>query len=78
MSGALCYPPCKAGYNGNGPVCWQQCPAGKVECGGALCVDSADKCTDFAQDIGKNTVLAAVGLAAAILTGGTIGIMQII
>ena len=22
MSGLLCYPPCKAGYSGNGPVCW--------------------------------------------------------
>ena len=22
MSGALCYPTCKSGYNGNGPVCW--------------------------------------------------------
>lgn len=21
-SGALCYPPCKNGYHGNGPVCW--------------------------------------------------------
>ena len=22
MSGLLCYPPCKEGYSGNGPVCW--------------------------------------------------------
>ena len=22
MSGALCYPPCRGGYSGNGPVCW--------------------------------------------------------
>ena len=22
MSGLLCYPPCKSGYSGNGPVCW--------------------------------------------------------
>ena len=26
--GALCYPKCKAGYNGQGPVCWKTCPAG--------------------------------------------------
>lgn len=27
-SGALCYPPCRDGYSGVGPVCWQQCAAG--------------------------------------------------
>ncbi len=26
--GALCYPKCKAGFNGVGPVCWGTCPAG--------------------------------------------------
>ena len=24
--GALCYPFCRDGYNGVGPVCWQNCP----------------------------------------------------
>merc|ERR1719258_151767 len=35
-NGALCYPDCKAGYNGVGPVCWQICPKGWVD-EGALC-----------------------------------------
>jgi hypothetical protein len=35
-SGLLCYPPCKAGYDGVGPVCWQQCPAGYHD-DGAFC-----------------------------------------
>jgi hypothetical protein len=26
-SGLLCYPPCKDGYTGVGPVCWQNCPS---------------------------------------------------
>ena len=78
MSGLLCYPPCKNGYAGNGPVCWQQCPAGKVNCGGALCVDSPDLCTDFAKSVASNAVTAAVAIAAVVLSGGTIGIMQII
>ena len=26
--GALCYPKCKAGFNGVGPVCWGKCPEG--------------------------------------------------
>ena len=78
MSGLLCYPPCKNGYAGNGPVCWQQCPAGKVNCGGALCVDSADKCTDFVQNIVQSAVVAVAAVAATVLSGGTIGVMQII
>ena len=78
MSGLLCYPPCKNGYAGNGPVCWQQCPAGKVNCGGALCVDSPELCTDFAKSVATNAVTAAVAIAVAVLSGGTIGIMQII
>ena len=33
----LCYTPCKnERYNGIGPVCWEECPAGTYECG-ALC-----------------------------------------
>lgn len=35
-NGALCYPPCKAGYYGVGPVCWESCPAGYIN-EGALC-----------------------------------------
>lgn len=27
-NGLLCYPPCKAGYYGVGPVCYQSCPSG--------------------------------------------------
>lgn len=27
-SGLLCYPKCKEGYSGVGPVCWQNCPSG--------------------------------------------------
>lgn len=78
MSGLLCYPPCHAGYRGNGPVCWQQCPTGKQECGGALCVDSADACSDFAKSTATNAVTLAVAIAATVLSGGTIGILQII
>jgi len=26
--GGLCYPECKAGYKGVGPVCWERCPEG--------------------------------------------------
>ena len=26
---ALCYPLCNAGYYGDGPVCWENCPSGE-------------------------------------------------
>lgn len=29
----LCYTPCKAGYTGVGPVCWQSCPSGYPDFG---------------------------------------------
>jgi len=33
QNGALCYPLCKDGYYGVGPVCWQSCPAGFTDTG---------------------------------------------
>lgn len=36
QSGALCYPRCRPGYKGVGPVCWGACGAGEVD-DGALC-----------------------------------------
>jgi hypothetical protein len=45
----LCYPKCKKGFSGIGPVCWGECPAHLTRCGffctkkGCLC----SKKTDF-------------------------------
>jgi hypothetical protein len=36
----LCYPACKAGFSGVGPVCWQRCPAGMRD-DGAFCAKPA-------------------------------------
>ncbi len=33
MDGLLCYPDCKYGYNGVGPVCWEKCKSGEVNDG---------------------------------------------
>ena len=47
--GALCYPKCKAGYKGIGPVCWQQnCPTDKPKKRGLICYE------DCAQREGGN------------------------
>jgi hypothetical protein len=37
-SGLLCYPECRDGYIGVGPVCWQDC--GKMKTVGIFCIDS--------------------------------------
>ena len=31
--GALCYPRCEGGYDGVGPVCWENCPSDFTDIG---------------------------------------------
>mmetsp|Transcript_32264 Transcript_32264/g.31557 ORF Transcript_32264/g.31557 Transcript_32264/m.31557 type:complete len:126 (+) Transcript_32264:423-800(+) len=71
----LCYTPCKEGYDGVGPVCWQECPDRKYECG-VLCVNQDDGCTPAVQAITDAVVAAAIAIAA--VTTGTIDIMAIV
>lgn len=54
--GALCYPRCKAGYNGVGPVCWEQCPNGYVNDGAT--------CRDKGHVFGKKSYGRGVGKVA--------------
>ena len=39
-NGLLCYPKCRAGFHGVGPVCWEGCPDGYTDTG-ALCTRPA-------------------------------------
>jgi len=71
----LCYTPCTKGYDGVGPVCWENCPNGKYECG-ALCVDGEDGCTDSVREIVTSVVEAAVVIAEAAV--GVIDIVAIV
>lgn len=41
MDAGLCYPPCEAGYDGVGPVCWADTPDGWVDCGMGAASDDA-------------------------------------
>jgi hypothetical protein len=50
-------------------VCWKWCPSGKSECGGALCVDSPDKCTEFAKSITTNAITAIIAFLPAAQKG---------
>jgi hypothetical protein len=69
----LCYPACKPGFHGVGPVCWQTCSAtaGQPNACGAACTQNAGSCASETF----NQVLSVVELAANIVemvgTGGT-------
>jgi hypothetical protein len=51
----LCYKPCKAGYDGKGPVCWQICPAGYKD-DGATCRKDAHVFSQESKGRGVGTV----------------------
>ena len=67
----LCYKSCGgADYQGIGPVCWQNCPKTKYECG-ALCIDGgALECTAEVLEAVKDVVETALDIAEAAETGG--------
>jgi hypothetical protein len=46
-SGALCYPPCKSGYSGIGPLCWIHC-SGETTDTGADCLKK-----NYGRGVGK-------------------------
>jgi len=55
---ALCYPQCRSGYHGVGPVCWQNCPSGRTNCG-AGCATSTKSCvTDTTKMVVSPLILA--------------------
>jgi len=73
--GLLCYPGCKPGYDGVGPVCWGVCPKGYHNCG-AGCAQSAGQCamTVVNQVLGPLIVaanVASMGLASPATKGLT-------
>ena len=47
QSGALCYPPCKSGYSGVGPLCWSHC-SGETTDTDADCLKK-----NYGQGVGK-------------------------
>jgi hypothetical protein len=53
----LCYPYCRTGYNGVGPVCWGQCPSDTNKCGG-LCQHPFDSCSDYILDSTLNVIMS--------------------
>jgi hypothetical protein len=63
----LCYPVCKGGFYGVGPVCWESCPQVMPSDGGAVCCTNGTVCSEKIRDLAGGIPLA---VAAALLSGG--------
>jgi len=59
---ALCYTKCKSGFHGVGPVCWQNCPSGRKDCG-AGCTTSTLSCVSDTASMVTSPLILAVNIA---------------
>jgi len=64
---ALCYPYCKNGFYGLGPVCWESCPEVNPSDGGAVCCSNGTVCSKKIRDLAGGVPLAVM---EALLSGG--------
>jgi hypothetical protein len=77
----LCYPQCRAGFIGIGPVCWGKDAAASgnpnypVKCNALVFGKNQDACLQFAQGTAAWGILGAgtIACSAAILSGVAIG-----
>jgi len=66
----LCYPKCSPGFNGVGPVCWQDC-RGLVNTNCAAgCAVNSTVCGNTIKEQILGPILLAANIAAAVVTGG--------
>ncbi len=65
----LCYPQCKSGFGGVGPVCWQACSNGLQDCG-AGCATSKFECGSTTFDQVFSVVTVAANIASLGLSSG--------
>jgi hypothetical protein len=77
LDGALCYPKCKDGFHGVGPVCWADgCthdPMFPYACGPALCTIDKASCDAWSAKTGLNAARLSVDIVACALSGATCG-----
>lgn len=59
QDGLLCYPPCRAGYVGVGPVCWQQCDSDQSWCVAGCARDTGDCIFALTEQLISPVVAAA-------------------
>jgi len=70
FKGGLCYPQCRAGTSGVGPLCWHGCPAAfPVNCG-AACGVSQSACAFAIMEQVQSSADVALNVAALVATAG--------
>ena len=70
FKGGLCYPQCRAGTEGVGPVCWHGCPAAyPVNCGAACGVSTAACAFAIIEQV-QSSADVALNVAALVATAG--------
>lgn len=67
---ALCYPACRAGYYGVGPVCWSSCPDFLATDCGAGCSSTADQCAKSIFDMFASVAEFALDVVELAATDG--------
>jgi hypothetical protein len=55
---ALCYKPCRSGFYGVGPVCWEDCTKVDPVSGGAVCCSNGTVCSEKIKDLAGGLPLA--------------------
>ena len=79
-TGWLCYPKCRSGFDGFGPVCWGTCDNSMVNCGLSCAKTTAD-CALAAPDQAISTLMLAANIAtlglATPATAGASATLQI-
>lgn len=65
----LCYSSCGSGFDGNGPVCWSQCPSDHPFQCGAACAVNQSACAAAVGDMVYSTVGVAINAASFVLGG---------
>ena len=62
----MCYDPCKKGFGGVGPVCWEHCPDEMTECG-ALCLAPGRSCSEDVKKIATDVIMLIAQIGASII-----------
>lgn len=62
QSGALCYPFCRDGFYGEGPVCWKACKGQLIQDCGAFCAISKPECEAKLEQLINNPIISTVKL----------------
>lgn len=71
LNAGLCYPACRTGHVGVGPVCWANCPASHPTPCGMGCAKSKLFCDQAITEQVLSVVEGAVEIAGAIVSGGS-------